>query len=73
MPCIHFLPHGSDYVMNVTSAVTTLFLIITRDSTVQPEVQTHVLSWYALIAFLQLNFTTQIHVWLDSPIVSQWH
>ena len=59
MVCVHFLPRGSDYVTTVTSGVTTLSLIIVRDSTVQ----THVLSCrYALIAFLQLSFTTQIHV-----------
>ena len=63
MACVHFLPRGSDYVMTVTSGVTTLSLIIVRDSTVQTEIQTHVLSCqYALIAFLQLSFTTQIHV-----------
>ena len=63
MVCVHFLPRGSDYVTTVTSGVTTLSLIIVRDSTVQTEIQTHVLSCrYVLIAFLQLSFTTQIHV-----------
>ena len=62
MACVHFLPRRSDYVTTVMSGVTTLCLIIVRDSTVQTEVQTHVLSWYALNAFLQLSFTTQIHV-----------
>ena len=63
MACVHFLPQGSDYVTTVTSGVTTLSLIIVRDSTVQTEIQTHVLSCrYALIAFIQLSFTTQIHV-----------
>ena len=63
MACVHFLPRGSDYVTTVTSGVTTLSLIIVRDSTVQTEIQTHILSCrYALIAFLQLSFTTQTHV-----------
>ena len=62
MACIYFLPRRSNYVMTMTSGVTTLSLIIVRDSTVQTEVQTHVLSVYALIAFLQLSFTTQIHI-----------
>ena len=41
MACVQFRPRGSDYVMTVTSGVTTLSLIIVRDSTVQTEVATN--------------------------------
>ena len=62
MTCVHFLPHRSDYVTTVTSGVTTLSLIIVRDSTVQTEVQTHVYLFFIFQEMCSLSLRINAHM-----------